>query len=106
MKEVTLLKSLKKIHWTFNIKSSSHSTSEKQQCIARIYAKILLIKDWHVLCVGSFINHVDIWGGGGKPNDQFITEALLCKSDHEGGGGLKYPEFWPRCLSMTPMYLI
>ena len=45
-----------------------------------------------VLTWGTFINHVDSWGGRGNyPNDYFITWALFCKSDHERERGI-YPK--------------
>ena len=50
--------------------------------------------------IGTFINHVDSWGGLTKW--PFFTKAIFCKSDHEGGRGSKYPKIWPRGLWMTP----
>ena len=36
---------------------------------------------------GSYINHVDMAGGGGLPNVHITTWALLIRIVHKGGGG-------------------
>ena len=51
---------------------------------------------------GTYINHVDSWGGGvGQMTILLHKPYLVFKSDHEGGGGVKIPKNWPRVLWMA-----
>ena len=47
------------------------------------------------------ISRGQVRGRGGLPNDHFISLALYCKSDHEGGRGSKYQKHTPHGLWMV-----
>ena len=57
--------------------------------------------------LGSFINHVDSFGGRGTSQMTILyRKPYLVKVTTKGGGGQKYTKNLPRGLWMTPSFIL